>query len=62
MADTCTLCRVSNIGQWMSPQENKQEKRALLGAWRGLLVKGDHNAVIPPAAEGVARVSPCFGV
>lgn len=30
----------------MSPQENKQEKRVLAGAGRGLLVKGDHNAFI----------------
>lgn len=49
----------------MDVTSGKQAReRALVGAGRDLLVKGDHNAsILPPApaGEGVARVSPCFG-
>lgn len=39
-------------------------ERTLVGTRQGLLVMGDHNALIPPPpdGEGVAGVGPYFGV
>lgn len=43
----------------MDVTSGKQAReKALLGAWRGLLVKGDHNAFIPPAGEGGRQGQP----